>query len=61
MAAGRVAPQSSMLRRAYGYLNVAWDEIQLGDFQAASAALQQATAQGANPVIVGWLGQAMAG
>ncbi|HVA24435.1 MAG TPA: C39 family peptidase [Chloroflexota bacterium] len=42
-------------------LGLAWDHIQLGNLDAARAEIQQATAAGANPLMVGWLNQALAG
>jgi predicted double-glycine peptidase len=43
--------------RGYGYLRLAWDELQLGHAAAARRALAQAARQGANPIEVGWISQ----
>ena len=45
-------------RASYAWLNVAWDEAQLGQTDAASAALQEASARGANKVLVRWIAEA---
>lgn len=41
--------------RSFGALNQAFDQIQLGQFAAARAALAQAKANNANPVLVNWI------
>ena len=41
-------------------LGLAWAQLQIGDLAAAKAALQQATAQGANPLMATWVSQAVA-
>ena len=46
-------------RRGEAGLGQAWDQIQLGNLEAARAAIQQATSQGADPLMVGWLNQAL--
>ncbi len=46
-------------RRGDSGLGRAWDHIQLGNVDAARTEIQQATAQGANPLMVGWLNQAL--
>ena len=45
-------------RASYAWLNVAWDEAQLGQTDAAAASLQEASARGANKVLVKWIAQA---
>jgi predicted double-glycine peptidase len=47
-------------RRGESGLGLAWDHIQLGNLDAARTEIQQATAQGASPLMVGWLNQALA-
>jgi predicted double-glycine peptidase len=47
-------------RRGESGLGLAWDNIQLGNFDAARTEIQQATAQGASPTMVSWLNQALA-
>jgi len=39
----------------YSYLNIAWDDVELGRYAAAHAQLQQAAAHGANPIMVNWV------
>jgi uncharacterized protein len=46
--------------RSYGYLRLAWDELQLGRGAMARRALAQAAKQGANPIVVGWISQELA-
>jgi hypothetical protein len=46
--------------RSYGYLRLAWDELQLGRGAPAHRALAQAAKQGANPIVVGWISQEIA-
>jgi predicted double-glycine peptidase len=46
--------------RSYGYLRLAWDELQLGREAMARRALAQAAKQGANPIVVGWISQEIA-
>ena len=46
--------------RSYGYLRLAWDELQLGRGALARRALAQAATQGANPIVVGWISQEIA-
>src|SRR5919201_1476629 len=46
--------------RSYGYLRLAWDELQLGRGALARRALAQGAKQGANPIVVGWISQEIA-
>ena len=46
--------------RSYGYLRLAWDELQLGRGAMARRALAQAAEQNANPIVVGWISQEIA-
>ena len=46
--------------RSYGYLRLAWDELQLGRGAMARRALAQAAKQGANPIEVGWISREIA-
>jgi hypothetical protein len=46
--------------RSYGYLRLAWDELQLGRGAMARRALARAVEQGANPIVVGWISQEIA-
>ena len=46
--------------RSYGYLRLAWDELQLGRGAMARRALAQAAKQGANPIVVGWISREIA-
>lgn len=46
--------------RSFGALSIAWDALQLGQLDAASAALRQAEAQQANAVLVRWIAQEIA-
>ena len=46
--------------RSYGYLRLAWDELQLGRGALARRVLAQAAKQGANPIVVGWIRQEIA-
>jgi hypothetical protein len=46
--------------RSYGYLRLAWDELQLGRGALARRTLAQAAKQGANPIVVGWISQELA-
>ena len=39
----------------YSYLNIAWDDAQLGRYSAARAGLRRAAAHGANPIMVNWV------
>ena len=41
----------------YGYLNLAWDELELGQVTAARQELRQAAQHGANPIVVTWISQ----
>ena len=41
--------------RYYAYLNIAWDEVELGQYTAARQELRQATAHGANSILVHWV------
>jgi uncharacterized protein len=43
--------------QGYGALNLAWDELQLGQFDAARASLRTATDDHANPVVINWITQ----
>src|SRR5205085_9123324 len=54
---GRVPPTTSgsWAFRYYAYLNIAWDEVELGQYAAARHELRQATAHGANPILVHWV------
>ena len=51
----RLRTSQSGQRRGYGYLNLAWDELQLGRVAAARRALGQALRAGANPLDAGWI------
>jgi uncharacterized protein len=57
LRSGRVLPTTSGSRglRYYTYLNIAWDEVELGQYAAARQELQQARAHGANPILVHWV------
>ena len=57
LRSGRVPPTTSGSRafRYYAYLNIAWDEVELGQYTAARQELRQATAHGANPILVRWV------
>src|SRR5205085_11519420 len=46
--------------RSYGYLRLAWNELQLGRGAMARRALAQAAEQNANPIVVGWISQEIA-
>jgi hypothetical protein len=46
--------------RSYGYLRLAWDELQLGHGTLARRALAQAAKQGANRIEVGWISREIA-
>jgi hypothetical protein len=48
-------PGAPAIYRSYGYLNIAWDEMELGRYAAARQELAQAKAHGANPVQVRWI------
>lgn len=37
------------------YLAIAWDDLELGRYSGARAALRQALRQGASPVVAGWI------
>jgi len=39
----------------YSYLNIAWDDMELGRYAAARRQLRQAAAHGANPLMVSWV------
>lgn len=41
----------------YGYLNLAWDELELGQVAAARQQLRQAAQHGANPIVITWISQ----
>jgi len=41
--------------RSYSYLNMAWDDVELGRYTAARAQLRQATAHGASSIMVNWI------
>jgi predicted double-glycine peptidase len=41
--------------RSYSYLNLAWDDVELGRYTDARARLRQATAHGANSIMVNWI------
>jgi len=41
--------------RSYSYLNLAWDDVELGRYTNARAQLRQATAHGANSIMVNWI------
>ena len=43
------------IARYYGYPSLAWDEMELGNLAAARQALRQAAANGASPVVIGWI------
>jgi predicted double-glycine peptidase len=49
--------RNSDYRQGYGALNLAWDELQLGQFDAARASLKTAASGHANPVVVNWIAQ----
>ena len=49
--------RNSDYRQGYGALNLAWDELQLGQFDAARASLQTAASGHANPVVINWIAQ----
>jgi predicted double-glycine peptidase len=57
LRSGRVSSTTSGSRafRYYAYLNIAWDEVELGQYTAARQELRQATAHGANPILVHWV------
>lgn len=44
-------------RQGYGALNLAWDQLQLGQYDAARASLRTASAADANPVVINWIAQ----
>ena len=48
-------PRGWSFRRAYPALSMAWDNVQLGDFAAAQRALDLARAEGASPIVAGWI------
>jgi hypothetical protein len=52
---GYVATSGSSGGRYYPYLNIAWDEVELGRYTAARQELRQAAAHGANPILVRWV------
>ncbi|MGH2408916.1 MAG: hypothetical protein ACRDGS_00970 [Chloroflexota bacterium] len=41
-------------------LSIAWDDLQLNRLAAARQALQQARHLGANPIVIGWITDALA-
>jgi len=41
--------------RSYSYLNMAWDDVELGRYSDARVRLRQATAHAANPIMVNWI------
>jgi len=47
-------------RRGYAQLTLAWDQLELGQLDTASTTLQSAAQQGASPIVVGWIQQAIA-
>jgi hypothetical protein len=47
-------------QQRFGALAIAWDEIELGQLAAATAAVHEAQANGANPIVIGWFTQALA-
>jgi uncharacterized protein len=49
------APGGSRGYRYYAYLNVAWDEVELGRYAAARRDLRQAETHGANPILAHWI------
>ena len=49
-----VAPTRGTFR-SYSYLNMAWDDVELGRYTDARAQLRQATAHGANSIMVNWI------
>jgi uncharacterized protein len=57
LRSGWVPPTTSGSRafRYYAYLNIAWDEVELGQYTAARQELRRATAHGANPILVHWV------
>jgi hypothetical protein len=50
-----LTPRVPATHRSYGYLNIAWDEMELGRYAAARQALRQAVAHSANPIQVRWI------
>lgn len=49
--------RNSDYRQGYGALNLAWDELQLGQFDAARTSLKTAASGHANPVVINWIAQ----
>ena len=47
--------------KGYSSLALAWDELQLAQFDSARASLNDAATQHANPVVVGWIAAEIAG
>ena len=39
----------------YSYLNLAWDDVELGRYAAARQQLRQASSHGANPIMLNWV------
>ena len=48
-------PQGWGFRRGYSALSMAWDNLQLGDVTSAQRALEFARAEGASPIVTGWI------
>jgi uncharacterized protein len=49
--------RNATYRQGYGALNLAWDQLQLGQLDAARASLRTASAAHANPVVINWIAQ----
>jgi len=49
------APAGWSFRRGYSALSLAWDNLQLGNIAAAQRAVDFAAAQGASPIVTGWI------
>jgi uncharacterized protein len=56
-SAAKTAFRIADYRQGYGALNLAWDELQLGQFDAARASLRTAASGHANPVVINWITQ----
>jgi len=52
---GPSEPSWGLNPHMYPYLNLAWDDLQLGHYAAARAALRAAAAAGAHPLVVQWV------
>lgn len=46
--------------QGHGALAIAWDYLEMGQLTAARTALADATTQGANPVVINWIAEAIA-